>query len=78
MKILPRNATFYFTQASTHRAIPALHLKDLAMHHGIKGEAFNSVADAYETAKRQSSEYDMIFIGGSNYVIADLLTHLGI
>lgn len=78
IKMLPRNASFYFTQASTHRAIPASHIKDIALHLGIKGEAYDTVADAYETAKQQSSKHDMIFIGGSNYVIADLFTYLGI
>ena len=76
MDLLPRNATFYFCQASTHRAIPAEKVLNIAKKHGLNGHTFTSVSKAYQHAINEASTSDFIFIGGSSYVVADLLTSL--
>jgi dihydrofolate synthase/folylpolyglutamate synthase len=74
LSLLPKDACYYFCQASTHRAIPVEKVVALAAEHNLKGEGFPSVAEAYEKAKADASEADFIFVGGSSYVVADLLS----
>lgn len=77
LTMLPNNATFYFTQASTHRAIPVNKLAEIAASHNINGKSFNTVIDAYNAALAEATPLDFIFVGGSSYIVADLLTALG-
>ena len=74
LSLLPREATYYFTQAETHRAIPVAKLERKAFAAGLAGRGFTSVKEAFGAAKAESSPSDFIFIGGSSYVVADLLT----
>ena len=74
LSLLPKDACYYFCQASTHRAIPVEKVVALAAEHNLKGEGFPSVAEAYEKAKEDASDADFIFVGGSSYVVADLLS----
>lgn len=77
MGMLPDDATYYFCQASTHRAIPVERVAEIAKAHGLVGEEYHNVKDAYRAAIKKAAPDDFIFIGGSSYVVADLLTHLG-
>lgn len=70
LKLLPKDAHYYFTQAQTHRAIPA---KDLVQLFGA-GEAFSDVPSAVRAAQKNATDKDIIFIGGSNYVVGEALT----
>ena len=70
MKLLPQDAHYYFTQAQTHRAIPS---SELAAMFG-KGECFSDVASAVKQAQKNATDKDVIFIGGSNYVVGEALT----
>lgn len=78
MKILPTQARYYFTQAKTHRAIPAS--KMLALHnsispvHNAQDNAYSSVKEAILAAQKEATDQDIIFIGGSNYVVGEALT----
>ena len=74
--MLPKDATYYFTQASTKRAIPAERVKEEAERHRLKGETFATVDAAYAKALSDASADDFIFVGGSSYIVADLLTNL--
>ena len=76
MDMLPRNASFYFTQAQCKRATPVATVAEKAMHHNLKGLTFQSVGEAYEKAMNDAETNDFVFIGGSSYVVADLLTYL--
>ena len=71
--LLPRHAVFYWAQASTHRAIPATDIQRLAAAQGLVGDAFTTVAEAYAQALRDACSDDFVFVGGSSYVVADLL-----
>ena len=76
LSMLPKNAVYYFTQANNHRAIPAQQGGELAKEYGLSGNTYPTVAQAYEEAKSSASEKDFIFIGGSSYIVADLLCHI--
>ncbi|MDY4998849.1 MAG: folylpolyglutamate synthase/dihydrofolate synthase family protein [Bacteroidaceae bacterium] len=72
LSMLPQDATYYFTQASVKRAMPSDQFSQEASRHGLKGECYPTVHDAYLAAKAASSEEDLIFIGGSTFIVADL------
>lgn len=76
LEMMPRNATYYFTQASCKRAFPAAQVKQKAAAHGIVGHDYADVSTAYEQALADSDKGDFVFVGGSSYVVADLLTYL--
>lgn len=76
LRLMPTRATFYFTRAQSKRAIPETVVKDKAATYGLEGSSFATVAEAYAQALADSSKDDLIFVGGSSYVVADLLTAL--
>lgn len=76
MDMLPKDGIYYFTQATTHRAIPVEKVHECATAHSLHGKCFGSVADAYRQAISDAGNSDFVFIGGSSYVVADLLTFL--
>ncbi len=77
MRLLPNDAIYYWTQASTHRAIPHQSIKEKGDVLQLTGQSFPSVFQAYCQALNDSSADDFIFVGGSSYVVADLLTDIG-
>ncbi len=74
LALLPTDTAYYFTQASTHRAIPVGTLRAMEHEKGVKANVYYSVKEAYESAVHDSSVSDFIFVGGSGYVVADLLS----
>ena len=73
LKLLPREARYYFTRASIPRALDESELQRKGEKFGLKGEKFASVQEALASAKNNANEHDMIFIGGSTFVVADIL-----
>ncbi len=73
LPLLPREAHYIFTQAHTERALPAEDLTAKAAIYGLKGEAVAEVTAAIARAKELATPEDMIFIGGSTYVVAEAL-----
>lgn len=73
LEMMPRDARYCFTQASVRRALPAEDLAEQARNAGLKGEAYASVAEAYRAARKAAGESGTIFVGGSTFVVADLL-----
>ena len=76
MELLPRDATYYWTQPSTHRAFPAEKVAECGRAHDLHGSLHPSVAEAYRAALADAAPDDFIFVGGSSYVVADLLASL--
>ena len=76
MQMLPENAVYYFTQAQTKRAIPATVVEEKGKQHNLQGKNYPDVKTAYQQALADASPDDFIFVGGSSYVVADLLTAL--
>ena len=71
---LKNGVKFYWTQPSTKRAIPVEKLRDTALKYNLHGERYRSVKEAYMTAKANAKNDDFVFVGGSSYVVADLLS----
>ena len=78
--LLPENAVYYFTQPATSRALPAEELLSRwktihplsNTHYPIS--AFPSVKEALAAVQKEASNEDIIFIGGSNYVVGEALS----
>ena len=73
MELLPKNATYYFTKANNKRAVSENVLKLYAQGIGLEGESYPDVKSAYEAARLAAQFNDFVFVGGSSYVVADLL-----
>lgn len=73
LSLLPKNACYYFCKANLPRSMDALELKTLAESHGLRGDTFPSVSAALESAIKHSSPDDLVFIGGSTFVVAEAL-----
>ena len=73
LELLPKQAKFYFTKADSHRAIHEQKLQALALEHGIEGIAYPTVVQAYQAALAQAAPDDLVFVGGSSYVVGDFL-----
>ena len=73
-KLLKNGVKYYWTQPSTKRAIPVEKLRDYALMYDLHGNVYHSVKEAYNTALADAEKDDFIFIGGSSYVVADLLS----
>jgi dihydrofolate synthase/folylpolyglutamate synthase len=73
LSILPKDATYYFTKAAIPRAMLESDLQALAIGYHLKGKTYASVAEAISAAKQQANSKDLIFIGGSTFVVAEAL-----
>ena len=73
LSLLPRDAVYYFTNAATERALPALKLKEQAERTGLNGKAYSTVEQAVKLALEEAGEKDFVFIGGSNFVVGEAL-----
>lgn len=71
---LENRVKYYWTQPSTKRAIPVEKLSELALKLGLHGEIYHSVKEAYNAALKNAEKDDFVFVGGSSYVVADLLS----
>ncbi|MBQ7854450.1 MAG: bifunctional folylpolyglutamate synthase/dihydrofolate synthase [Muribaculaceae bacterium] len=76
LEMMPKTARYYLTNAQIERAMPVAQLAEIATECGLVGEQFPSVEDAYNAALANASTEDTIFIGGSTFIVADLLTFL--
>ena len=73
-EMLPKDAVYYFTQATTARAIFHEEVKKIGHKHGLSGHSYPKVVEAYTQALKDAGKEDFIYVGGSSYVVADLLT----
>ncbi len=73
LELLPQDATYYFAAPDIPRGKDAVELKAMALTYGLKGESYTSVAAALEKAKKNSGPNDLIFIGGSTFVVAEVV-----
>ena len=71
--LLPADAHYIFTQAKSHRAIPAGELAERATEYGLRGEVVADVQQAVARARELATPEDMIFIGGSTDVVGEAL-----
>ncbi len=73
LALLPKEAIYYFTKASIPRALPEHQLMLMATYFGLNGAAFEDVPSALLEAKMYAGKDDLIFIGGSTFVVAEVL-----
>ncbi|MFA5301303.1 MAG: folylpolyglutamate synthase/dihydrofolate synthase family protein [Bacteroidales bacterium] len=71
--LLPRDAYYFFTQASIPRALPYRQLADWGKTEGFRGEEVPCVKQAFEKARKAASRDDLILVGGSTFTVADLM-----
>ncbi|MCK5471431.1 MAG: bifunctional folylpolyglutamate synthase/dihydrofolate synthase, partial [Cyclobacteriaceae bacterium] len=71
-KHLPKDAIYYFCEASVPRALKAELLQKKAMDFGCRGLVVRNVNVAIEVAREKAGQNDLVFIGGSNFIIAEI------
>ena len=72
LALLPREATYYFCQADIPRALPAAELAALATAQGLRGQVYGPVPVAVAAARAAAAPDDVVFIGGSTFVVAEV------
>ncbi len=72
LALLPKEAFYYFCQAQVPRALAATELAEQARRFGLKGKVVPDVNIAINEAKTMASEDSVVFIGGSNFVVAEI------
>ncbi len=73
LELLPKNALYYFCKADIPRGLAANILKQKAAEHGLKGEVYDSVNEALRSAQLDATSEDLIFVGGSTFVVAEVV-----
>ncbi len=76
LSLYPKDANFYFTQASVSRALKVEDLHAIGLVQNIEATITPDVPTAYALACSHAQEEDLSFIGGSNFIVADFLAHL--
>lgn len=73
LNILPKNATYYFCKPNIPRGMDSEELAESGFKAGLNGKSYNSVMQAYHSAKNNAGTNDLVFIGGSTYVVAEVI-----
>jgi dihydrofolate synthase/folylpolyglutamate synthase len=73
LPLFPKKAIYYFCKPTIQRGLDATILKEKALAFELVGKSFNSVSEAYQKAREQASFNDFIFVGGSNFVVAEIV-----
>jgi dihydrofolate synthase/folylpolyglutamate synthase len=73
LPLFPINATYYFCKPNIPRGLEATILQEKALVNKLIGEVYSSVSEAYMIAKKNANAEDFIFVGGSTFVVAEIL-----
>ncbi|HLF50825.1 folylpolyglutamate synthase/dihydrofolate synthase family protein [Flavobacterium sp.] len=73
LPLFPKNAIYYFCSPNILRGLDAKILEQKAAEFGLKGKVYNSVSEAYQNALQTAEKSDFIYIGGSTFVVAEIL-----
>lgn len=73
LRVLPQDAIYYFCKASIPRAMPENQLAEKGKAAGLQGACYPTVGEAYAAARQAASPEDMIYIGGSTFVVAEVI-----
>ena len=73
LPLFPKNANYYFCKPNVPRGLEPQILQKKATEFGLSGEVFNSVSEAYEEAINLAKDFDFIYIGGSTFVVAEIV-----
>ena len=73
LPLFPKNAIYYFCKPDISRGLDQLILKEKAAEFNLVGQTYISVSNAYQAAKENAKENDFIYVGGSTFVVAEIL-----
>lgn len=73
LPLLPKQATYYFCKPNVPRGLDQNKLKEVFVNNGFSGFSFDSVNDAYKAALKAASDKDFVYIGGSTFVVAEVV-----
>jgi len=73
LQLMPKEAQYYFCKANIPRGLPAEEMASKAAQYGLNGKSYHSVNEAYKAAQLNASIKDIIFIGGSTFVVAEVV-----
>ena len=73
LSLLPNDAVYYFTKADIPRALDEQELAMKAAKFGLYGKTFSDVNSAFSEARKKADEEDMIFVGGSTFVVGEIV-----
>jgi len=73
LDLLPESADYYFCKADIPRGMDVIELKEAASRSGLQGNSFESVKEAFQFALSNADENDLVFVGGSTFVVAEIL-----
>ena len=73
LPLMPNRATYYFCKPNIERGLSAEILKCTFIDNGLKGDSYSSVNEALSEAKKNAQRYDLIYVGGSTFVVAEII-----
>ena len=73
LELLPHRASYYFCRPSVPRGLDAQKLKREAAGYGLFGNAYNTASEALAASKRRAKPTDLVFVGGSTFVVAEVV-----
>lgn len=73
LSLFPKKAKYYYCTPTIQRGLSVEILRSSALEFGLKGDVYSSVAKALKAAKKTASRNDFIFVGGSNFVVAEVV-----
>lgn len=73
LPLFPKNAKYYFSKPNLPRGLDATVLRDEASKYGLNGEVYDSISEAYENALNTAIVTDFIYVGGSTFVVAEII-----
>ncbi len=73
LNLFPKEANYFFCRPNIPRGLNEKELKELARENNLNGNAYDSVSEAYKNAVKEASSSDLIFIGGSTFVVAEVI-----
>ena len=73
LPLFPKNAKYFFCKPNVPRGLEASILQEKALSFGLFGEVFNSVSEAYAFALQEAGTNDLIYVGGSTFVVAEIV-----
>ncbi len=76
LDLVPHDALCYFAQASVRRAMKVDDLLQYARQRGLRATGYTSVREAFEAAMHEADEADLVFVGGSSFIVADFFTEV--
>jgi dihydrofolate synthase/folylpolyglutamate synthase len=73
LPLFPKNAVYYFSKPNMPRGLDAAILQEKALSYGLAGQVYHSVPAAYEKALSRANSSDFIYVGGSTFVVAEIV-----